>query len=221
MRTFCLPGKPPAFIIECDTCGSSSLVSAEHKRYCPVCGPDVIASFKVTKIPREQEEPIEYMDRIRAFIRDQMKKELWDRVGFDFKGQRVTNPWRSPDALSEHSTEEAIDRYGVDNILFFIEEAAEKAGLSDIEFPDEGILIASIKDINGYSIEIRKHGTNDYTACFAAGHNSVRGNTANIAGEIEGYLIQTKKQYIIDRISLMNPYSFDEIFPGLEKLTKG
>ena len=46
-RNFCLVGKKPAFIIKCDCCANLSVVSDEHKRYCPVCGPDVIAPITV------------------------------------------------------------------------------------------------------------------------------------------------------------------------------
>ena len=46
-RNFCLAGKEPAFIIKCDSCGAMSIVSAEHKRYCPVCGPSAITPLTV------------------------------------------------------------------------------------------------------------------------------------------------------------------------------
>jgi len=46
---FCLSGKKPAFIIDCDTCGKRSVVSDEHKKYCPVCGPATITSILHTK----------------------------------------------------------------------------------------------------------------------------------------------------------------------------
>lgn len=47
---FCGIGKKPAFVIDCDCCGRRSIVSEEHKCYCPVCGPDVITPVTVTKL---------------------------------------------------------------------------------------------------------------------------------------------------------------------------
>lgn len=39
----------PAYVIECDSCGNVSAVASDHKRYCPVCGPDVITPIRVRK----------------------------------------------------------------------------------------------------------------------------------------------------------------------------
>ena len=39
-----------ACVIHCDACGNKSLVSVYHKKYCPVCGPDVVSPVTVTKV---------------------------------------------------------------------------------------------------------------------------------------------------------------------------
>lgn len=41
--------KRPDYVIECDSCGNTSAVCSDHKRYCPVCGPDVITPIRVRK----------------------------------------------------------------------------------------------------------------------------------------------------------------------------
>lgn len=51
-HNFCLAGKEPAFRIRCDSCGKTSLVSDEHKRYCPFCGPNVITPLDITMLKR-------------------------------------------------------------------------------------------------------------------------------------------------------------------------
>ena len=50
---FCPSGQKPAFIIECGSCGRRSMVSAEHRRYCPVCGPDVVVPIRITEYAPE------------------------------------------------------------------------------------------------------------------------------------------------------------------------
>ena len=38
------------YIAKCETCGHASLVGIHHGRYCPVCGPEIIANVSFTKM---------------------------------------------------------------------------------------------------------------------------------------------------------------------------
>ena len=52
---FCLIGKEPAYRIRCDSCGKTSLISKEHKRYCPICGPGAITPITIERIGETHE----------------------------------------------------------------------------------------------------------------------------------------------------------------------
>ena len=53
MLNLCNVGEKPAYVIKCDSCGKTSLVSKYHKRYCPVCGPDTITPIEISKYNAE------------------------------------------------------------------------------------------------------------------------------------------------------------------------
>lgn len=69
--------KEPAYIIECDSCGKRSLVAADHKRYCPVCGQDAITPITVTKIA---EPPLVIPSKELAELQDDLQMQIVSAV---------------------------------------------------------------------------------------------------------------------------------------------
>ena len=67
------------------------------------------------------------------------------------------------------------------NIILYIEET-KKDELKDI--PVEGVFITSVKIDNRETVEVWKHGKNDYAACFIDGDWSASGTLDDIVGEI-------------------------------------
>lgn len=71
---FCSVGKEPAYIISCDSCGRRSVVSSDHKRYCPVCGPDAVTPISVTRYEEPPaRQPIIVPSKRLAFLTDELE----------------------------------------------------------------------------------------------------------------------------------------------------
>ena len=158
------------------------------------------------------------IEKIREYAEQQMISGNYDGVSFEYGGQSIFDPWKDSSARFDLSTEEAFIHYGTDNMLRFIEGASETIGVNAGPFPTEGILIVSLTGELGSRVEIWKHGSDDYAAYFIDEDCSVRGLAADIADEVECFLIRQKKQYCINRIRDMSDHAFDELYAGLKKI---
>lgn len=60
--------KEGGYMIKCDSCGRSALVSEDHGRYCPFCGPETITPITVT--PVEEWPHADFFLKVRSLIDD-------------------------------------------------------------------------------------------------------------------------------------------------------
>lgn len=138
LNNFCLLGKQPAFIIECESCGKKSIVSDEHGRYCPICGPDVITPITVTKYEEKSDLSRDYLKNAKTLADNQYYPALElgnadSCIGFPFKGQWIIHPWMDQSGRFELTTEQAIATYGKENFDNFCRSITQDANAKKVQ----------------------------------------------------------------------------------------
>ena len=75
--------------------------------------------------------------RIREFARNRFFGVSWDndlKIGFEFKGQFIIDPWMDQSGRFEQTDEEAVSRYGKDNMALFVITVSDHLALFELYF---------------------------------------------------------------------------------------